>query len=268
MMEFKKNQREFYKTMSADDQKTFRQALADGERKTLEMLVDRYNGNREIIKGTRTNTNRTEKSQEERNTFRTTLFNEEQPKTFPQIERVEGEIVEDNIEEFKRLYQMTCAQVLRDYKEENEDLVKRHPYLWYKPLLIRLKRNTPKVSADEVEKLEVVWDILKDFMAEIGMYITYETYCNLLSIHDYQLVKRGEVNPKYVELRKKIFIERDEALMDELQHNPYSQPNKIFVAKTHGILEQTQSKTIEVIHTTPKLDEIPIFGIDQKSENN
>lgn len=256
----KEEYKEIYKTLSSDDRKIFRKAIEEGNENILLKYVNPKK------KAGRPNLGLTDMHRLEYNRERREMRKAPQPDTFT-IEKVKGEIIEDdNIEQFKELYRLTCFSILEEFKQENEELCKKHPYNWYKKVLIRIKQSTPRVDKEELPKLEAIWDVLSEFMAYIGLYITYETFQNMAGFYDYQLVKLGELNPKYAEFREKIFIERDNALVDELQHNPYNQTNKIFIAKCHGIIEKTEQRTIEVVHTAKKLDDIPIFTIEDQNQ--
>lgn len=189
----------------------------------------------------------------------------EQPEKFNSdlIERVSGEIVEDSSENFEELYKLTCDSILTQFIEENTELVKKHPYNWYKRLLIQLKKNTPKIYPDEIDKCFIVWDALKELLNTIGLYITYEAFEMLTNIYKYQLKDRQELSPKYREFLKKIEIDSNTALIGELSYNPYNQTNKIFLAKVHGIVEKTEPKQIEVHHDIRNYNNLPMFNEGQ-----
>lgn len=189
----------------------------------------------------------------------------EQPEHFNSdlIERVSGEIVEDSAENFEELYKLTCDSILTQFIEENAELVKKHPYNWYKRLLIQLKKNTPKIYPDDIDKCLIVWEQLKELLNSIGLYITYEAFEQLTSIYKYQLKDRQKLNPKYSDFLKKIEIDSNTALIGELSYNPYNQTNKIFLAKVHGIIEKTEPKQIEVHHDIRNYNNLPMFNEGQ-----
>ncbi len=189
----------------------------------------------------------------------------EQPGEFNSelIERVTGEVIEDNKENFKELYKLTCDSILEQFLADNEELVKKHPYNWYKRLLIQLKKNTPKIYPDEIDKCVIVWDALKELLNTIGLYITYEAFEMLTNIYKYQLKDRQKLSPKYSEFLKKIEIDSNTALIGELSYNPYNQTNKIFLAKVHGIIEKTEPKQIEVHHDIRNYNNLPMFNEGQ-----
>lgn len=273
-MRFKEEWKEIYKKMDADEKKTFRQAMQDEDYHTVNMLITRYVGTDapKKKKSGRKNLGLTKEHAEEKNRYRREIKATPYAESFPPniIEKVQGEIITEDsgedAERFKELYKLTCYSVLEDFQRDNEDLVKRHPYTWYKKVLIRIKQQTPRVEREELDKLIAIWDVLKEFMADIGLYITYETFQNMANIYDYQLVKMAEVSPKYKDFRQRILYERDCALVDELQHNPFNQTNKIFIAKCHGIIEKTENRTVEVMHSIKKIDDIPIFGIEDQEK--
>ena len=180
------------------------------------------------------------------------------------IEKIEGELVEgdENIKEFKELYRLTCFDCLERFKADNSELAKKPSFLWYKRVLLDIKSKTPKITINDLNKCVAVWDVLTDFMEYIGLYITYETFERMTSIYKYQVEKMAELSPKYKDFLQKINIERDSALLNELQYNPYNQTNKIFIAKSHGIVEKTETKTIEVNHNIRNYDSLPMFASD------
>ena len=181
------------------------------------------------------------------------------------IERVQADVVNDSdIENFRELYMLTCSDILERFKNENPELVKKHPYTWFKNLLIELKKNVPSVSYMDIDKLFVVWDALAYVLKSIGLYPTYETFQDFTKIYDYQLKKQEELNPKYRELMQKIINERNNALLTELAFNPYNQTNKIFLAKVNGFVEKTEPKQIEVVHTIPQFENIERYKLEEK----
>jgi hypothetical protein len=178
------------------------------------------------------------------------------------IEKLEGEIVkEDDLTAYAELYKLTCDSVLDEFKSNNTELCKKHPYMWYKNLLIELKKYVPVVTYKDIDKLYIVWDSLSYILKTIGLYITYELFQDFTKVYDYQLKKQAELNPKYNDFIQKINIDRDNALMNELAFNPYNQTNKIFIAKSHGIVEKTEPKQIDVNYNVRNYDNISNYRI-------
>lgn len=191
-----------------------------------------------------------------------------QSNDFEIIEKCSASLVEsDDPEQFRELYSLTCKSILEDFKRDNSELVKKHPYNWFKSVLLQIKKAVPKITADDLDKVNVVWDCLCDLMYNIGLYPTYEIFYLMTGISKEMLKRRSGVNSKYLETIKKISNEADSALITELAMSPYNSTNKIFLAKVHGIIEKTEPKQVEVVHRLQGLDDIPIFGIEQKSDN-
>lgn len=197
------------------------------------------------------------------NEYRKELRNIPQNKEFnPEIiEKVKGDIIpSDDLTQFKELYHLTCMSVLDSFKSDNTELCKKHPYMWYKNLLIELKKNVPAVTYKDIDKLPIVWECLTELLNSIGLYITYEIFQTFTKIYDYQLKDSEAISPKYADFRKKILLDRDNALVNEIAMNPYNQTNKIFLAKVHGIIEKTEPKQIEVHHDIRNYDNLPMFS--------
>lgn len=184
------------------------------------------------------------------------------------IEKIQGEVIQaDDLQAFAEMYKLTCDSVLDDFKSNNADLVKKHPYVWYKNLLIQLKKEVPAITADDIDKIYIVWDCLKYLLNTIGLYITYEVFQDFTHIYDYQIKDRQKLNPKYIDVVKKINNDRDNALLNEIAFNPYNQTNKIFLAKCHGIIEKTEPKTIEVNHNIKNYDNISNYRLSDNQKN-
>lgn len=183
------------------------------------------------------------------------------------IEKVAGEVVQGD-PDFKELYTLTCFDCLERFQNDNADLAKKAPFIWYKRVLQDIKKHTPKISYKELNKCAAVWDVLTDLMDYIGLYITYETFEKVTNVYKYQLEKMAGLSPEYKEFLQKINIERDSALLNELQYNPYNQTNKIFIAKSHGIIEKTETKTIEVNHNIRNYDSLPMYKSNFGEDHN
>lgn len=179
------------------------------------------------------------------------------------IERVAGDVVNnDDINQFKELYSLTCESILDDFRQNNPELIKKHPYNYYKKILQTLKESTPKILPDDIDKLIIIWDCLTKLLDDIGLYITYESFEKVTGVYKDQLKSRAGLSPKYADFCKKINKDVDGALINELQYNPYNQTNKMFIAKVHGIIEKTEPKQVEVTHTIQNYDNISRYRLD------
>ncbi len=184
------------------------------------------------------------------------------------IERVAGDVVNDqDLNQFKELYTLTCDSILDDFRQNNPELIKKHPYNYYKKILAALKEATPRVGPDEIDKLIIIWDCLTLLLDDIGLYITYESFEKVTGVYKDQLKSRCGLSPKYADFCKKINKDVDGALINELQYNPYNQTNKMFIAKVHGIIEKTEPKQIEVTHNIQSFSNIAQYRLDDQGEN-
>lgn len=184
----------------------------------------------------------------------------------PIIEKISGDIVVDDLNNFADLYILTCDSVLDDFKSNNTELIKKHPYMWYKNLLIELKKNVPAISIKDIDKMYIVWDCLKYLLNSIGLYITYEIFQDFTKIYDYQIKKYVGLSPKYADFMQKIINDKNNQLINEIAYNPYNQTNKIFLAKVNGIIEKTETKTIEVNHNIKNYDNIAAYRIQDQQQ--
>lgn len=185
------------------------------------------------------------------------------------IERVNGEIIDGNeINNFKELYTLTCDSILEDFKQNNPELIKKHPYNYYKKILAILKQSTPKITADDIDKCIIVWEALTALLDDIGLYITYESFEKVTGIYKESLKKRAGVSPKYADFCKKINKDVDGALINELQYNPYNQTNKMFIAKVHGIIEKTEPKQLEITHNIQTFDNIARYRLQDQEKSD
>lgn len=252
------------------------QPVPDQQQKPTKKIKNSDSGTKKVNPGTkietrgRKNRGLTEKHRIEDNEFRRTLLNMSSPDNFNNdvIEHVNGEIITDgDLIQFKELYHLTCVSILDKFREDHPELVTKHPYMWYKKLLIDLKKAVPAVNYKELDKLIIVWDCLTWLMNEIGLYITFETFSLFTHVYSYQLENMEELSPKYRAFRQKINNERDNALVNEISYNPYNSTNKIFLAKCHGIIEKTEPKQIEVHHDIRNYGNLPMFAENSENQN-
>ncbi len=180
---------------------------------------------------------------------------------FKSIEHCKGEIVNtDDLIQFKELYQTTCTDILTEFIANNEELAKKHPNMWYKRLLIEIRRNTPKVNADDLNKLIIIWDCLRDLLNYIGLYMTYEVFRKVTDIEKKLLENRTELSPKYNDFLQKIYNDCKDDLQAEIYYSPLNSVNKIYLNKSvYGVIEKTEQKTIEVNHNIRNYNNLPIL---------
>lgn len=185
----------------------------------------------------------------------------EEYRKFKSIPHLDGEIVNtEDLNQFKELYQTTCTDVLINFSTNNEELVKKHPNMWYKRLLLDLKRNTPKLNIDNIDKLIIVWDCIRDLLNYIGLYMTFEVFRKVTDIEKKSLESRTELSPKYNDFLQKIYNDCKDDLQAEIYYSPLNSVNKIYLNKSvYGVIEKTEQKTIEVNHNIRNYNNLPVL---------
>lgn len=178
------------------------------------------------------------------------------------VEAVGGEVVnEDDIKEFTELYNLTVDTVLDNFKAEHDELIKKHPNIWYKPLLMEVKKNTPKITIDNIDKCGAVWDCLRNLLNSIGLFMTFEAFSKVTGIYKYQIENNKDLSPKYRAFSNKIYNDCKDDLQTELYYSPINSVNKIYLNKAvYGVIEKTEPKQIEVHHDIRNYDNLPMFG--------
>ena len=193
-------------------------------------------------------------------------FQKELRKKPQTIKKIDGDIIpSDDLEQFRIEYNNICSRVLAVFKADNKELTEKYPYLWYKQLLIELKKHCPPITANDIEKCFIVWDALTLLLNTIGLYITCESFYLFTNTYKYQFEKLAESSPRHAAFLKKIYNDRDLAMENELAYNPYNQTNKIYLHKLHGFVEEGKTQHIEVSHSIREFDNLPMFS---SNENN
>lgn len=282
-MEFKEEYRRIYDNLDNKEKKTFRKALLNDDMGTLTPFFNRFsaldqNQTTEKAQGAEKKKKKGEKNRgltkkhyedikaKQRADYKDVTSIKQADSFKPEIiHAVGGEIVdENNINEFKELYELVCISELEKFKSENPELTKKYASTWYKQLFLNIRKNTPKIKYTELDKLTVAWECYSNIMFCIGLYPTVKYFYLLMGIYEYQLTSMGCVNSAYVDFLKRIKEDTCNALESELAYNPYNSTNKIFVAKVNGIIEKTEHRVIEVNHNIRNYENLPMFNTDNE----
>lgn len=190
------------------------------------------------------------------------------PETFsPElVERVAGEVVDiKDVDQFLELYELTIESVKEQYFIEHPDNLKRPPHEWYAQLLYVCRDNLPQVDKNDITAVGGVWDIFCRLMSSIKLFPTREAFTNLTGIYKQTIDKR--LSSEWVALCQKMTHDCESGLVNQVAFNTNTQINKLFLLKSvYGYREADTQKTIEVNHTIKKVDDIPLFGIENKEE--
>ena len=137
--------------------------------------------------------------------------------------------------------------------------------MWYKKLLILLKRNTPKITVNDIDKMIIVWNCIRELLNDIGLFMSYEVYRKVTDIYKHDIEKKAQLSPKYKDFYQKIYDDCKDDLQNEILFSPYNSVNKIYLNKAvYGVVEREEPRKIEVMHSIRNYDSLPMFG---RSEN-
>lgn len=188
------------------------------------------------------------------------------PEIVENIEKIQGEIIDsDDLNQFKELYTLTCQTVLDNFMTDNADLTKKYAHSWFRRLLLEIKKNTPKLTANDIDKLPIVWDCISYIMDTIGLFMTYECFYKVTGIDKKLIENRKGVNQKYIDFLAKIYTDCRSALENELYYSPFNTVSKMFMAKSvYGIIEKTEPKQIEIHHDITNYNALPMFKDEKK----
>lgn len=251
-----------YKTLPPDKKKEFREAIELEDLTT----IAKYTGPIEKIREAagRPNYNLTPAKNAQRLKTGNIFRDIEQKDVFNNeiiTQAGAGEL--DQVANFKDLYQITIDQVKAQFFIDNEYVLNKHPSIWYNRLLMALKKELPRVTYKEPDKVRAAWEAFKNLMYEIGLFPTLEAFQNLTDLYAYTL-KEGS-SPEALNLIKNIKEECRRAMVDQVNTTPLTQINKIFILKSvYGYNENGAADRPEVEHTTRNINELPFFNDDKE----
>lgn len=172
-----------------------------------------------------------------------------------------------DINEFIDLYNDTIDRVCVEFYEDHPDMVKKSPFMWYNNLLLELKKQLPIISIKDPERVAAAWEAFKALMYKIGLFPMMEAFTNLTGIYKETLY--NQLNPAYISIREKIFRDCRDNMISQVGYNPMTQVNKLFLLKSvYGFREDQTPQHINQDNTKKNIDDIPIFSIEDKQENN
>ena len=178
----------------------------------------------------------------------------------------DGAGLPDDINNFRDLYQLTIDDVKSRFFIDNEYVINKHPYVWYNRLLMALKKELPRVTIDQPQRVAVAWDAFKGLMYDIGLFPTYEAFQNLTGIYKEQVSK--QLSPDWVQLSQKMFADCKASMLDQVNINPATQINKIFILKSvYGYTEAGPAAGPIEAKKVRNIDDMPLFSLEDKQDN-
>ena len=171
-----------------------------------------------------------------------------------------------DLDQFKNDYNQIINNVCNDFYLMHEDLVKKTPVFWYNSLFYEIKKELPSISYKDPDRVAVAWDCFTGLMFKIGLFPTMEAFTALTGVYKYQLEKM--LSPEYIQLKTKIYNDCKDHMIAQVGYNPMTQVNKMFLLKSvYGLNEGSPAQVVQADSNNKNIDDIPVFLIDDKSEN-
>ena len=177
-----------------------------------------------------------------------------------------GGVPELSIEQFRDLYHETITAVCEQFYNEHPDIIKRPPFMWVNSLLLECKKQLPIIDIKDAQRVAVAWEAFTDLIYKVGLFPTMEAFTNLTGIYKETLNK--QLTPEHEELRQKIFSDCRDNMLSQVSYNPMTQVNKLFLLKAvYGYSENGGARDLVAEKKTKKVNDIPLFSIEDKNEN-
>lgn len=268
-MEFTSEQKEIYKTLTPENKKAFREAVAAGDLSTVARLSAGDLLPDEKRKQGRPARGMYDADIKKRSEYKKQFSAIVQPTNFnTEIVPEAGAADLDQIKNFADLYQLTIDTVCARFFADNPQLIKKHPSIWYNKLLMDIKKDLPKLDYINVDRVAVAWEAFKILMYNIGLFPTMEAFHNLTGLYLDRFLRA--LNPAAVDFYKNMRADCKAAMTDQVNINPVTQVNKLFILKSvYGFSEAGPvSSGDDIGRAVRNIDDIPLFEIDDKNKNN
>lgn len=260
--------RKVYEGLSAKDKKAFREALAADDLITVtaytraagvrpDLLEADTNKKREKGRPALVPAQRNKQIIESENKQLRNTKNIDNPETGAEL----------NIKDFTELYNNIIVEVSEQFFAEHPDIIKRPAFMWVNSLLLECKKNLPVIDIYDAGRVAAAWEAYKALMYKVGLFPTMEAFTNLTGIYKETLNK--QLTSEHEELRQKIYSDCRDNMLSQVSYNPMTQVNKLFLLKAvYGYSENSGGVQQITEKKTKKIDDIPIFSIEEKNEND
>lgn len=166
--------------------------------------------------------------------------------------------------DFSDLYTEIINSTCEGFYNNHPDIIKRPPYMWVNTLLLECKKQLPVIDIKDAQRVGVAWDAFKALMYKIGLFPMMEAFTNMTGIYKQSLA--AVLTPEHDLLRQKIFDDCRDNMLSQVGYNTNTQINKIFLLKSvYGFNESGPAHDLAAAKTTKKIDDIPLFSIEDKS---
>ena len=172
----------------------------------------------------------------------------------------------DDLLQFEKDYNQIINDVSEDFYINHADLIKKTPVFWYNSLLYEIKKQLPQIKYTDVARVGVAWEAFSSLIFKVGLFPTMEAFTALTGIYKYDLDKL--LSPEAMRLKQKIYHDCRDNMIAQVGYNPMTQVNKMFLLKSvYGLNEGSPAQVVQADNNNKNIDDIPIFLVDDKSEN-
>ena len=260
-------QKEVYKTLSSKDKKAFRDAIQNNDLITITAYMRAAGVRRDLVEN-ETDKKRGAGRPEIIPTQTSDYLNNE---ILKQYRQTKNEISPDAgaglpIDEFKTLYNDIIMDVCEQFYNNHPDIIKRPPFMWVNSLLLECKKQLPIIDIKDAQRVAVAWEAFTDLIYKVGLFPTMEAFTNLTGI--YKQTLNNQLTPEHEAIKQKIYDDCRDNMLSQVSYNPMTQVNKLFLLKAvYGYSENGGARDLVAEKKTKKVNDIPLFSIEDKNEN-
>lgn len=260
--------RKVYESLGAKDKKAFREALAADDLITITAYTRAAGVRPDLLEAD---------SSKKREKGRPALVPEQTSKQqteqfYKQLRNTKNTTSPEagsdlDINGFSELYNDIINSVAEQFFSEHPDIIKRPAFMWVNSLLLECKKNLPVIDIYDAGRVAAAWEAYKALMYKVGLFPMMEAFTNLTGI--YKETLSHILTPEHEAVRQKIFSDCRDNMISQVGYNPMTQVNKLFLLKAvYGYSENSGGVQQITEKKTKKIDDIPIFGIEEKTEND
>ena len=258
--------RKVYEGLSAKDKKAFREALAADDKITVTSYIHAAGIKPELLSDSpRTGAGRPEIVPEDSSDYMENV----RGRQFRRVKNTDSpEAGADlDINGFSELYNDIINSVAEQFFADHPDIIKRPAVMWFNSLLLECKKNLPVIDIYDAGRVGAAWEAYKTLMYKIGLFPTMEAFTNLTGIYKQKL--NEILTPEHIAIKEKMFEDCRDNMLSQVSYNPLTQVNKLFLLKAvYGYSENSGGVQQITEKKTKKIDDIPIFSIEEKTEND
>lgn len=259
--------RQVYAGLSALDKKAFRQALKDHDKITITSYMRAAGVKPDLLENKEGKKDRGRPEIVPEQTNKNIHWAEcRQLRNTKNIDSPDAG-AELNINDFATLYNDIIDHVCESFFDNHPDIIKRPAFMWVNSLLLDCKKQLPIIDIYDAQRVAVAWEAFKSLMYKIGLFPMMEAFTNLTGI--YKQALNQILTPEHEAIKQKIFDDCRDNMLSQVGYNPMTQVNKLFLLKAvYGYSENSGGVQQITEKKNKKINDIPLFSIEDKSENS